>query len=205
MRKTTLLVFTVAIFFCLSAMASYAANNSTNSFESDELIEESDDGSDQDNDVSNNTGLIRIKLVGNERVSGKAIILNEPSGTDLLELKMRGLKPKSQYSVFLTESATPGALPAQFLGVFSSNKNGKGRFRALTEIVNAFASANESLEELNGIADVPGAGGIVRGANTIPLNWIRIYLVPPIGGNVFGSSETKPGGSLVLTSEEALP
>ncbi len=214
MSKITLLFFAVAIVTFGSTTASFAADNSTTNSESGDLFEESDDGLDQDsdedsngetNDDSNNARLIRIRLVGNERVSGKAFIFNEPSGTDLFVLKMRGLKPKSRYSVFLTESATPGALPAQFLGDFVSNKKGKGRFRALTEIVNAFASANESLEDLDGIANVPGAGGIVGGANTIPLNWIRVYLVPPTGGNVFGSSETKLGGPLVLTSEEALP
>ncbi len=155
------------------------------------------------------TIIITLSSDDNPKAAGKVKIENEPSGVDSFKLKVKGLKQNARYSVFLTNSATAGALPAQFLGEFKTNRKGKGRFRVRTEIVNAFASANEMLEDDNGIADIMGAGMFMKGAThpMIPLNWIRIYLIPPdnMGGNVFGGSENEPGGPLALTSDEALP
>ena len=134
--------------------------------------------------------------------SGKVIIENEPEGVDTFKLKAKGLKPNARYSVFLTESPLPGALPAQFLGEFKANKKGKGKFKAVTEIINAFASANVAAQDDSGISGM-GSGALAKGANTIPLDFIRVYIIPPNnkGGNVFGGSEDEPGGKpLVLTS-----
>ena len=133
------------------------------------------------------------------------MVLNK-RGPDLFLLKVARLEPHTRYTVFLTEDQAPGLLPAQFIGEFKTNQYGYGRLYLNAEIVNAFASANQSLEDDDGIANVPGsgAGAIANGANTIALNWIRVYLAEG-GGNVFGSSEVDFGGGIALTSDKALP
>ncbi len=161
-----------------------------------------------DDDEKEDVEIIKISLSGNNGVSGMVIIEDRPYRVDSLKLRANGLNPRTRYSVFLTESPVPGALPAQFLGEFTANKKGKGKFKVRTEIINAFASANQSVADNFGIADIlppPPAGAIANGANTIALDWIRIYVIPPVGGNVFGGSEIELGGPLVLTSDEALP
>lgn len=188
MRKTYLLLL----------MAFTLSVGTTLTYASDDDFEDEYDDED----------IVIITLSANNGASGKVIIENELYGVDSFKLKAYGLNPNTRYSVFLTESPVPGALPAQFLGEFTSNKKGKGKFKAKTEIINAFASANQSEADDSGIANTPPpppAGAIANGANTIALDWIRVYVIPPAGGNVFGGSENELGGPLVLTSDEALP
>lgn len=151
-----------------------------------------------------NKELIKVSLSGEGGAYGKAIVVSNNRAPDIFLLKVSGLEPHTRYTVFLTENPTPGFLPAQFIGEFKTNRHGFGRLYLNTEIVNAFASSNQSLADDQGVADVPGAGAIANGANTIPLNWIRVYLAEG-GGNVFGSSEDDFGGGIVLTSDQALP
>lgn len=151
--------------------------------------------------------LIGIKLQGGgvaADASGRIIVINNESGVDTLLMRVRGLNANTRYTLFITESDTLGALPAQFLGEFTTNRRGKAKLTLITEIGNAFASANQILEDDFGIADTMGAGGIANGANTIALNWLRVYLAEG-GFNVFGGSEDERGGGLVLTSEQPLP
>jgi hypothetical protein len=187
MRKNYLLLLMLAFTFSVGSTVSYASDDEYDDEDDEEII---------------------ITLSGNNGASGKVTIEVEEYGVDSFKLKAKDLAPNTRYSVFLTESPVPGALPAQFLGEFTSNSKGKGKFKAKTEIVNAFASANQSVEDDLGIANMlppPPAGAIGNGANTIALDWIRVYVIPPAGGNVFGGSESEPGGALVLRSDEALP
>jgi len=188
MRKNYLLLSILAFTFSVGSTVSYASDDEYDDEDEEEII---------------------ITLSGNNGASGKVTIEVEEYGVDSFKLKANDLDPNTRYSVFLTESPVPGALPAQFLGEFTSNSKGKGKFKAKTEIVNAFASANQSVEDDYGIANIlpplPPAGALGNDANTIALDWIRVYVIPPAGGNVFGGSESEPGGALVLRSDEALP
>lgn len=151
--------------------------------------------------------LIRINLQGGgaaPEASGEIFVLNKESSVDTLLMNVRGLNAHTRYTFFITQSPTPGALPAQFLAEFTTDRRGKAQVVLLTEIGNAFASANQSFEDGLGVADVMGAGGIANGANTIALNWFRVYLAEG-GMNVFGGSEDEAGGGLALVSERALP
>ena len=148
-------------------------------------------------------GIRLIRLSGDNGASGTAIVVNKKGPDDFLLVTYR-LKAHTRYTVFLTENPKPGLLPAQFIGEFKTNRKGFGTLTLNAEIVQAFASANQSLADDKGVADVPGAGALANGANTIALNWIRVYLADG-GGNVFGSSESKFGGGIALTSDKPLP
>lgn len=154
--------------------------------------------------------IVEVDLNGigpGEGAYGEVEILSRENGPDSAVLTIRDLPPRSRISVFLTRFQEPGRLPAQFVGEFRTNKHGKGRLRLRTEIINAFASANQALEDENGEADVM-AGLLVEAggtANTIPLNWFRGYFVPEDGGNVFGTSEDVAGGPIAFISEPELP
>lgn len=137
---------------------------------------------------------------------GLAHIVSHPNGPDTMVLQVDNLVANTIFTAFLTNSPTGGSLPVQFLGQFTTNNRGAGQIEVKTEIVNAYATANQTLENQFGIANILGAGVIARGANTIPLNFIRVYFgnaanVP----TVFGTSERAPGGFFVLASTVALP
>lgn len=152
-------------------------------------------------------GLIGIGLESGGMTSdanGLIIVENHSAGPDSLLLQASGLAAHTRYTLFITQSATPGALPAQLLTEFTTDERGQGNVTLITEIGNAFASANQQLENEQGVADSAGAGGIANGANTIALNWFRVYAAEG-GMNVFGGSEDEQGGGLVLTSVEPLP
>lgn len=148
-------------------------------------------------------GVNIVRLSGENGAHGTAVVVNKKGPDDFLLVSYR-LQPMTYYTVFLTESQTPGFLPAQFIGEFKTNERGFGTLSLNAEIVQAFASANQELADDQGIAAVRGAGAIANGANTIPLNWIRVYLAEG-GGNVFGPSESEFGGGIVLTSQHPLP
>ncbi len=151
-------------------------------------------------------GLVGINLKGGgvaPDASGVIIVENHESGADTLLMQVAGLEPHTRYTLFITQSTTPGALPAQFLSEFTTNRSGQANVTLITEIGNAFSSANQSLENEQGVADVAGAGGLANDANTIALNWFRIYAAEG-GMNVFGGSEAENGGGLALTSVQSL-
>lgn len=154
--------------------------------------------------------LIRVRLVAQDGSNAAAgvTVVEDRKGPDQLRFNARGLKPRTRYTVFMAQSSTVGALPVQFLGEFTTDKRGRGQLNLTTEIIDAFATANQTLENNLGIADVRGAGALSNGANTIPLNYIRVYLgVASPGGlqSVFGTSDNKPGGGLVMSTTRALP
>ncbi len=147
-----------------------------------------------------------IPLAGNDLASGEARIVDHPDGPDDLLIKVSGLPGNTLLAVFLTHSPITGALPAQFLGTFSTNPNGKGTLKLKTEVTNAFASANQSLADAQGIAEILAAGAVSAGANTIPLDWIRIYLAEAtVLDTVFGPSDSVPGGLLAVTATAPIP
>lgn len=154
--------------------------------------------------------LIRVRLVAQDGSAAAAgvTVIEDKRGPDQFRFNAKGLKPRTRYTVFMAQSSTVGALPVQFIGEFTTNKRGQGQLNLTTEIIDAFATANQTLENNLGIADVRGAGALSNGANTIPLNYIRVYLgVASPGGlqSVFGTSEKKPGGGLVMSTTRALP
>lgn len=154
--------------------------------------------------------LIRVRLVAQDgsNASAGVTVIEDKRGPDQFRFRARNLKPQTRYTVFMAQSSTVGALPVQFIGEFTTNKKGQGQLNLTTEIIDAFASANQTLENNLGIADTPGAGALSNGANTIPLNFIRVYVgVASPGGlqSVFGTSEKKPGGGLVMSTRRPLP
>ena len=147
-----------------------------------------------------------IPLVGADGAAGDATVLDDPDGPDQMMIRVSGLPGSTRFTVFLTHSPITGALPAQFLGEFTTQPNGKGHFKVVTEVTNAFASANISMTDALGIAEVLAAGALINGANTIPLDWIRIYRAEPDSLlTVFGSADGVPGGTLGLTALQPLP
>ncbi len=138
--------------------------------------------------------------------TGTAEIRNNTSGPDSLDLRVERMPPNLRVTVFLGEDQTPGGLPVQFLGEFTTDHKGRGRLRVATEIVNAFATANQSMENELGIARNQGnfPDLLENGANTIPLNWFRGYAAVD-SGTVFGPDENTPGGPPVFIQETPLP
>lgn len=156
----------------------------------------------------------RIKLQASSAIpfkKGVIIVEDNPKGPDSLTLRVRGMQPNQRVVLLITEDQKPGGLPAQMLGEFTTNERGQGRLKLRTEIINAFASANQSQSDDQGIAEsgqTPPAGLLVSaggGANTIPLNYFRGYVVDGQIDNVFGPDENTPGGSPVFESVVALP
>lgn len=161
---------------------------------------------------SRDNELIVIDLIGEGPGAlsfGEVSILDNPTGPDLLRLKIFNLPPNERFTVFLSRHHRPARLPAQFIGEFTTNKRGKGKLRLRAEIINAFASANQTEEDLRGEADVDGAGNLYfhfgGTANTIPLNWFRGYFVNLDPHNVFGPDEITPGGPPAFISYPELP
>lgn len=135
--------------------------------------------------------------------NGVALVTSRAYGPDELYMPVYGLSPNTVYTVFLGQSGTTGALPVQFLGQYTTDANGSAIFEVEAEIINAYAVANQLVENDQGIATIRGAGDVTAGANTIPLNWIRVYTTGTI--NVFGTSETNSGGGHIMTSKAPLP
>lgn len=137
------------------------------------------------------------------------MIHENPTGPDKLELRIDGLPPNERITVFLSTHQGPGRLPAQFIGEFTTRNNGGGNLNLNAEIISAFASANQSLEDDFGEADTFRAGRLpipLGGtANTLPLNWFRGYFVDISPHNVFGPDENTAGGAIAFTSTPALP
>ena len=124
---------------------------------------------------------------------------------------MEGLPANTLITVFLTEAREPGGLPAQFLGEFWTDDDGKGELEVKTEIVNAFASSNPIADtdddgvvtgrddDGNRVGHLPGTAAPGT-AITHALNWFRGYLVG--GSNVFGIDENTPGAGPVFIHKE---
>ena len=164
------------------------------------------EGDEHDDDV------ILIPLFGigpGTGAKGLVVIEEKLRGPDKLELRIEGLPPKERVAVFLTRHADPGRLPAQFIGEFRTNEDGMGKLKLKAEIVSAFASANQTLEDASGVADDGAAGRLpiplFGSANTIPLNWFRGYFVDIFPHNVFGIDETTAGGAPAFLSALPLP
>ncbi len=141
--------------------------------------------------------------------TGIVVIDENPAGPDELKLQIAGLPADERITVFLTTHQGPGRLPAQFIGEFTTDDDGEGELELEAEIVSAFASANQMLEDPFGEADDPLAGRLpvpLGGmANTIPLNWFRGYFVDIFPHNVFGPDENTAGGAIAFLSSAALP
>ncbi len=150
---------------------------------------------------------IKIDLIGiiaGAGGSGTVEIRVNPTGPDKLKLKVKGMPANTVMTVFLTFHRTPGGLPAQFLGEFKTDKKGKGKLKLVTEIVNAFASANPSLD--GGDGEEPGGTDvdkIDKGALRFPLNWFRGYRAG--GGNVFGTSDLTGGSARTFINAPGQP
>ncbi len=135
-----------------------------------------------------------------------ARIMVDPSGPDVLRMQCTGMMPGNTYTVFLGQSATPGAIPVNFLGQLTAKNNGSANFVVETEVTNAFIGVNPALDAADGFADgvanVAGAGALARGGLTVSLDYIRIYRSSPVPTpTVFGVGPAQPGGLLVATSD----
>jgi len=162
------------------------------------------------------TKLAPIDLLDGSGVScGKVNITDNRVGPDAMIVKIteRNCLPSfTKITVLLTQSPTLGSLPAQFVGEFTTDSRGLANYSVVTEVVDAFASANQSFENELGVADIFAAGARGNGANTIPLDWVRMYIgdgdqgfIDAVGGSVFGHADTVLGGALNLTTAAAIP
>lgn len=160
-----------------------------------------------------------VDLSGNPQ--GSAEITNNPFGPDELKIDITGpLSLNTRHTVFLTNSPQLGDLPAQYVGEFTSTGSfsfgpfgpGRGSLYVVTEVFNAFASHNDVLENEDGIArpdlSVNPPAGLRREsggfANTIPLNFLRVYEAQGTI-SVFGGNENEVGGGNVVISASAIP
>jgi hypothetical protein len=134
------------------------------------------------------------------RIRCTARIFNDEKGTDLVRLLCENMTPRTIYTLFLGQSATPGAIPVSFVGQLRADRQGIGRLVAELEIVNAFIGMDSG----TGVVDVRGAGALGNGGLTVSLDYFRIYQgMPAVGGapTVFGIAADQPGGVLVATSD----
>ncbi len=138
------------------------------------------------------------------RIRCTARIFNDEKGTDLVRMLCENMTPRMVYTLFLGQSATPGAIPVSFVGQLKADRQGTARFVAELEILNAFMGLNPSMDSGTGIVDVRGAGALGNGGLTVSLDYFRIYQgMPAVGGSptVFGIAADQPGGVLVATSD----
>lgn len=146
---------------------------------------------------------------GNGVPRGTAWVTNQDDGPDLMHLVVFNLESETRYTVWLTNSRTVGALPAQLLGEFTTRASGGGRFSALTEIIGAHQPSNNDLEDADGVADIVAAGALDNGTVSNTLDWIRIYRaennVDGFNGSIFGGCQDEIGGLNVLSSLNPLP
>ncbi len=162
--------------------------------------------------LSHDNGVITINLIGSgvsPDATGTVQVIDVPRGPDFMILNARKLPPKSKITVFLTQDQQPGGLPAQFIGEFTTDRNGRGKLVALTEVVNGFAAGNPLADtDQDGVVTGPGVSSPPEAGGTAvihALNWFRGYVVPEPGVNVFGPDENTLGGPPVFISEPELP
>lgn len=156
--------------------------------------------------ASSVTRSLQLKGILGSPACGEIQVVDNDDGPDSFQLSVRYLQVLTRYTVFLTHSKKEGALPAHFLAEFKTDRRGEGQLTLLTEIINVFASANQGVENRVGVADSMGAGALLNGATTVPLNYVRIYRASPNGiESVFGRSECEKGGGLVLVSDREFP
>lgn len=158
---------------------------------------------------------LTLSAVGSGNNVGMVTVINDDFGPDVFTLTVRNMPENTRIAVLLTESQTFSLLPVQLLGEFTTNDRGRGTLTVITEVVGAFDSANQTLEDEFGVALTFGAGvltgsvlGNIQGsANTTPLDWVRAYAIPDdgTGFNVFGGADDVPGGAPLFSSDQPLP
>lgn len=162
--------------------------------------------------AANNT-FVRQLVVSpqiNQPATGTVTVFDNPTGPDNVAIQVQGLTPNTRYTVMLANSPVDGALPTQLVREYMTNNTGAATFTFKTEVTNAFSAANQMLENQQGVADVLAAGAFAMGANTIPLNWLRIHEADPtnnvgLPATVFGASEYEMGGRHVMSTSQPLP
>jgi len=164
------------------------------------------DGDDHDDDDDDEIEIELQGIVLAPEATGTIEIHEHKDGPDRLDLRMDHLPPHLRVTVFICETSIPGSLPAQYLGEFTSDRHGHGRLKLETEIVDAFASANMSMQDASGIVHNTGnfPDALANGANTIPLNFIRGYAAEG-GVNIFGPDEDHAGGGPVFIHTTPIP
>ena len=134
--------------------------------------------------------------------SGVVMIIPNPSGPDTLSATFRMLTPKTCYALFMTSSVVSGSTPGSLVGQFCTDKQGKGQFFAITEVMGAFVFYNMALDaDGDGRVEGQGAGVLANGGFQIPTPIIRVYranagTVP----TVFSGFAGQPGGLHTLSS-----
>ena len=129
---------------------------------------------------------------------GAVRIIDNPTGDDEVFLDVT-LQPMTRYAMFLGQSSTVGALPVHLVGEFTTDINGRGFLSSELEVVDAFDSANPSLES-GGVADIRGAGAFRNGALQIPMDFLRIYLADGSISVFSGGPQGAMGGGLIATT-----
>ncbi|MGH9960211.1 MAG: hypothetical protein ACREBC_24320, partial [Pyrinomonadaceae bacterium] len=115
--------------------------------------------------------VITIQLIGiavSPDASGTVRVIERRQGPDLMILSASKLPPRSRITVLLTEDQAPGGLPAQFIGEFTTDRNGSGTLVVLTEVVNAFASGNPLADQMDATPDDGVVKGTVPGGDVPP-------------------------------------
>jgi len=138
--------------------------------------------------------------------TGTVMIFKNDRGPDNMVVRLKDFPAGRQVALMMAQSPTLGAIPTHNLGLININKKGKGRVFLRTEIVDAFISVNQGLENKLGVADILAAGAVSQGANTIALDFIRGYLVPLAdeGISTFGPTADIIGGGLCSVTDQPI-
>lgn len=126
----------------------------------------------------------------------------DQNSDDDITLRCQGLPENTDFTVFLTESPTTGALPVVFEGAFRSSSRGRARMNMEYEVLNAFVAVPNDQNEVQQCVAGAGAGALANNPIRIPLKFLRVYFASPNPlQTVFGPGPNTAGGGICLTSD----
>jgi hypothetical protein len=83
----------------------------------------------------------------------KVALTTDPKGKDTFTIKAEGLKPRTDFTVFLIEKAGAPFGAAEYIGDFTTNRHGRASntFKLIVEEAFAFNNATQTRTDLNSI------------------------------------------------------
>jgi hypothetical protein len=83
----------------------------------------------------------------------KVSLTTDKKGKDTFTIKARGLKPRTDFTVFLVEQAGAPFGAAEYIGDFTTNRHGQGdnSFKLIVEEAFAFNNATHTRTDLNSV------------------------------------------------------
>ncbi len=126
---------------------------------------------------------ISIPLVGIGDGSGTVGELFIDTAEKLLLIVVRNAPANRSFNVFLTQNAGANRLPVSFIGSFTTNSAGRGRFKLEgLDVTKAFAlfTTGAPTNPVTGETSCGAQGASVLGpCNVVQLNALRIYFADP--------------------------